>query len=158
MRELILAYQGEMALKGLNRATFESILGKTMRRRLKSLGDFKVYKAQSTMYAEPQDATAAAHMDEAFERVKKIFGIAAVSRAAVCDKTFDSISATAVEYLRGVLSGAATFKVSAKRSDKAFPLNSMEIGRELGGVLLAGIIMGLASAGLLGALSGLFAV
>ena len=35
MRELILAYQGEMALKGLNRATFESILVKTMRRRLK---------------------------------------------------------------------------------------------------------------------------
>ena len=51
MRELILAYQGEMALKGLNRATFESILVKTMRRRLKSLGDFRVYKAQSTMYA-----------------------------------------------------------------------------------------------------------
>ena len=49
MRELILAYQGEMALKGLNRATFESILVKTMRRRLKSLGDFRVYKAQSTM-------------------------------------------------------------------------------------------------------------
>ena len=137
MRELILAYQGEMALKGLNRATFESILVKTMRRRLKSLGDFRVYKAQSTMYAEPQDDAAAAHMDEAFERVKKIFGIAAVSRAAVCDKTFASISATAVEYLRGALSGAATFKVSAKRSDKAFPLNSMEIGRELGGVLLA---------------------
>ena len=83
MRELILAYQGEMALKGLNRATFESILVKTMRRRLKSLGDFRVYKAQSTMYAEPQDDAAAAHMDEAFERVKKIFGIAAVSRAAV---------------------------------------------------------------------------
>ena len=71
MRELILAYQGEMALKGLNRATFESILVKTMRRRLKSLGDFRVYKAQSTMYAEPQDDAAAAHMDEAFERVKK---------------------------------------------------------------------------------------
>ena len=51
------------------------------------------------MYAEPQDDAAAAHMDEAFERVKKIFGIAAVSRAAVCDKTFASISATAVEYL-----------------------------------------------------------
>ena len=67
-----------------------------MRRRLKSLGDFRVYKAQSTMYAEPQDDAAAAHMDEAFERVKKIFGIAAVSRAAVCEKTFASISATAV--------------------------------------------------------------
>ena len=51
MDEIILAYQGEMALKGLNRATFESILLKTMRRRLRSLGEFRVYKAQSTMYA-----------------------------------------------------------------------------------------------------------
>ena len=42
-----------------------------------------------------------------------------------------------IKHLRGVLSSAATFKVSAKRSDKAFPLNSMEIGRELGGVLMA---------------------
>ena len=115
MRELILAYQGEMALKGLNRATFESILVKTMRRRLKSLGDFRVYKAQSTMYAEPQDDAAAAHMDEAFERVKKIFGIAAVSRAAVCDKTFDSISATAVEYLRGALEQEAL--IAGEESD-----------------------------------------
>ena len=53
MKEIILAYQGEMSLKGLNRATFESVLLKTMRRRLKSLGNFKIYKAQSTMYAEP---------------------------------------------------------------------------------------------------------
>ena len=53
MKELIMAYQGEMALKGLNRSTFESVLLKTMRRRLKRLGKFNVYKAQSTMYAEP---------------------------------------------------------------------------------------------------------
>ena len=29
MKEIILAYQGEMSLKGLNRATFESVLLKT---------------------------------------------------------------------------------------------------------------------------------
>ena len=49
MREIILANQGEMALKGLNRATFESVLMKTMRRRLSTVGEFKVYRAQSTM-------------------------------------------------------------------------------------------------------------
>ena len=134
MKELILAYQGEMALKGLNRATFESILMKTMRRRLGSLGEFKVYKAQSTLYAEPLDE--AADMDEAFSRVQKIFGIAAVSRAAVCEKNFDAIARTAAAYLEEPLRAARTFKVSAKRSDKSFPMNSMEISRELGAVLL----------------------
>ena len=52
MRELILAYQGEMALKGLNRATFESILVKTMRRRLKSLGDRKSTRLNSSHGSE----------------------------------------------------------------------------------------------------------
>lgn len=133
MTELILAYQGEMALKGLNRATFESVLLKTMRRRLASVGKFKIYKAQSTMYAEPQEPV---DMDDALERVQKIFGIATVSRAAICDKDFDKICDVAKTYLKDVLTAAKTFKVSAKRSDKRFPLNSMEIGRELGAVLL----------------------
>ena len=135
MKELILAYQGEMALKGLNRATFESVLLKTMRRRLAAAGEFRVYKAQSTMYAEPLDD--GADMDLAFENVSKIFGIASLARAAVCEKDMRSIGDTAVEYLRDTLRAARTFKVSAKRSDKSFALNSMELARELGAVLLA---------------------
>lgn len=134
MKEILLAYQGEMSLKGLNRATFESVLLKTMRRRLKSLGEFRIYKAQSTMYAEPGEGV---DVDAAEERLSKIFGIAALSRAAVCPKEYEAIRRTAVEYLRGPLAAARTFKVSAKRSDKAFPMNSMELARELGGALLA---------------------
>ena len=129
MKEIILAYQGEMSLKGLNRATFESVLLKTMRRRLKSLGNFKIYKAQSTMYAEPAGDE---DIDAAEERIGKIFGIAAISRAAVCPKDFAVIADTAKEYLCGALRAAKTFKVSAKRSDKTFPMDSMEIARELG--------------------------
>ena len=110
MKEIILAYQGEMALKGLNRATFESVLLKTMRRRLKSLGNFKIYKAQSTMYAEPADGV---DIDEAESRIGKIFGIATISRAAVCPKDFSVIAHTAQEYLHDTLLGAKTFKVSA---------------------------------------------
>lgn len=134
MKEILLAYQGEMSLKGLNRAAFESVLLKTMRRRLKSLGEFKIYKAQSTMYAEPGEGV---DVDAAEERLSKIFGIAALSRAAVCPKEFEAIRETAVAYLREPLAAARTFKVSAKRSDKAFPMNSMELARELGGALLA---------------------
>ncbi len=134
MQEIILAYQGEMALKGLNKATFESALLKTMRRRLKSLGEFKIYKAQSTMYAQPMSAEE--DMDKAFERISKIFGIANISRAAVCEKDFGIITKTAKEYLKNELENAKTFKVSAKRSDKTFAMDSMEIARELGGEIL----------------------
>ena len=57
-------------------------------------------------------------------------------RALVCEKRFDSVAERAPEYLEEVLSGARTFKVEAKRSDKAFPMKSPEICRELGGILL----------------------
>ena len=52
-KELILAKYGEMALKGLNRGTFEDILMKNLRRRLKKFGAFKLNRAQSTIYMEP---------------------------------------------------------------------------------------------------------
>ncbi len=134
MQEIILAYQGEMALKGLNKATFESVLLKNMRRRLKGVGEFKVYKAQSTMYAEPLSEHE--DMNEAFLRMSKIFGIATLSRAAICDKDFVQICNTAKTYLKDELQNARTFKVSAKRSDKTFEMDSMQIARELGAEIL----------------------
>lgn len=133
MKEIILAYQGEMSLKGLNRGTFENVLLKTIRRRLKSLGACKIYLAQSTIYVEPGEGV---DPDEVQQRVAKIFGIAALSRAAVCEKDFAAICETAKSYLCDTLRAAKTFKVSAKRSDKTFPMDSMQIARELGGVLL----------------------
>ena len=45
MREIIMAYQGEMALKGLNKSTFEAVLMKSMRYRLQHHGNWKVYRA-----------------------------------------------------------------------------------------------------------------
>ncbi len=134
MNELIMAYQGEMALKGQNRKTFEAVLMTTMRRRLRNFGTFKVYKAQSTLYAQPQNTEA--DTQGAYEDVQKIFGLAAVSRAAICEKDFDVICKTAESYLKEELYNAKTFKVEARRADKTFPLNSMEIAAQLGGYLL----------------------
>ena len=133
-KELILAKYGEMALKGLNRGTFEDILMKNLRRRLKKFGVFKLTRAQSTIYMEPMSEDI--DLDEVLEHLQCVFGIAALCRACVCEKTMGDISAKAVPYLDEVLSGANTFKVEAKRADKAFPLKSPEICAELGGVLL----------------------
>ena len=134
MKELILAKYGEIALKGLNRNTFEDILMKNIRRRLRSVGAFQYSRAQSTIYITPKEEDI--DLEEAMDRLKTIFGIAALSRACICEKDFADISKIAPEYLEGTLSCARTFKVEAKRSDKAFPMKSPELCAELGGVLL----------------------
>lgn len=133
MKEIILIKNGELALKGLNRRTFEDILVKNMRRRLESAGKFKFTIAQSTVVAEPEDG---ADLDEAVERLGKVFGIAGFSRAAAVEKNMDVILKSAEEYLAPQLLSARTFKVEAKRSDKKFPLKSPEICAEVGGYLL----------------------
>jgi thiamine biosynthesis protein ThiI len=134
MKELILVKYGEMALKGLNKKTFEDMLIKNIKRRLKPLGRFQMTSAQSTTYITPLDEDI--DLDEVVDRVGKIFGIATLCRACVCEKDFEDICAKSYEYLDTVLSCAKTFKVNAKRSDKAFPMKSPEICAELGGKLL----------------------
>ena len=134
MKEIILAYQGEMTLKGLNRSKFEARLAKSIRYRLEDLGKFKVTQAQSTVFIEPREDDL--DMDEAFRRISKIFGIVKMSRAACCSKDFDEICATAEAYLGETLRGIRTFKVEAKRADKTFPMKSPELCRELGAYLL----------------------
>ncbi len=133
MKEIILIKNGELALKGLNRRTFEDMLIKNMRRRLEPAGKFKFTVAQSTIVAEPEDG---ADIEEAVERMEKIFGIAGFSRAAAVEKDMETILRSAEEYLAPLLLTARTFKVEAKRADKKFPLKSPEICAETGGYLL----------------------
>ena len=134
MKELILLKCGELALKGLNRHTFEDALVKNCRRRIESLGTFEFYKAQSAIYIEPRGTDI--DLDEAVERLTRVFGVAALTRSAVVEKNFDAIRAQAPGYLAGALETANTFKVEAKRSDKSFPMKSPELCTELGAVLL----------------------
>lgn len=133
MKEIILAKYGEIALKGDNRMTFESILVKNIKRRLKKLGSFDISFRQSTVYIEPLDD---ADVDEAVESVKKVFGISAIQRCAVFPKDFEVVVENLKEYLDEALSDASTFKVEAKRSDKSFPMNSPEIQQKLGDAVL----------------------
>ena len=134
MQEVILVKLGEIVLKGLNRRTFEDRLLKNIRRRIARAGNFEVYSMQSTIYIEPKDEDA--DIDEAEERISKIFGVIGYARACVCEKDMDAITKMAPEYLNDTLAGFKTFKVESKRADKKFPLGSMEISREVGAALL----------------------
>lgn len=131
---MILLKEGEIALKGLNRHTFEDAFIRNLRHRLSSLGNFEYSRSQSMIYCRPLDD--GIDMDEAMSRASKVFGAAAVCRAGICGKDFEEICSFAAEYCGGELSEAKTFKVTAKRSDKSFPMNSPAICAELGGRLM----------------------
>ncbi len=133
MNEIILLKLGEVVLKGLNRHTFEDKLMSNIRRRLQHCGKFHVYSKQSTIYVEPQED--ACDMDAAYAACKQIFGVISVTRAKPCEKDKDAILACAKAYLDEQLRGAKSFKVETKRSDKKFPMNSMEISQYVGGLL-----------------------
>ena len=134
IKEILLCKYGEIVLKGANRKYFEDMLCKEMKKRAKAYGSFDIYRAQSTIYIEPLDDMA--DVDGMFIAASKVFGIVAISRAAVCEKSMEDISRVAAEYIPAFLEGKRTFKVEAKRSDKSFALDSMEISREIGGVIL----------------------
>ncbi len=134
MKEIILIKNGELALKGLNRSTFEDVLIKNIRRRLSAIGEFEIKKSQSTITIEPISENV--NMQQAVEILSKVFGIAGLSRAAAAQKDMDDILKVAETYLEDLLLEVKTFKVEARRSDKKFPLKSPEICNEVGGHLL----------------------
>ena len=133
-QEIILIKNGELALKGLNRRTFEEALMHNLRYRLRRAGDFLVRCAQSTIYIEPKNEDA--DLEEACDCVSRVFGISGFSRARVAPKELSTIQQAAGEYLAPRLERCCTFKVESKRSDKRFPLTSPEISREVGHALL----------------------
>ena len=133
MTELFLLKLGEIVLKGQNRRVFEDKLKFNTRRRLAGFGQFKVYITQSTLYVEP--LTDDCDLDGAWEACGTIFGVAMMCRCRACEKNVDAIFKACVDYLGDELSAAKSFKVESKRSDKRFPLNSIQISQEIGGRL-----------------------
>ena len=133
MHEIILCKLGEIVLKGLNRHSFEMKLMSNIRRRTQRYGKFKIYSRQSTIYVEPVEETC--NLDAAYDACKKVFGIIAIARAVPCAKEKEAIFATAKEYLGPALLAAKSFKVESKRSDKSFPMGSIQLSQWVGGAL-----------------------
>ncbi len=133
MKEIILAKCGELVLKGLNRISFEKTLIKNIKDSISSYGDFNISIVQSTIYISSDDDF---DIDTVYDKVKRIFGIASLCKAAVCEKNMDAIRETVLHYCADTLNECNTFKVAAKRSDKRFELKSPDICREIGGFIL----------------------
>ena len=133
MKEIFLLKLGEIVLKGANKRQFESKLRQNVRRRMKAYGNFDVYLMQSTLYVEPMDEEC--DVDGAWEACHSIFGVVSLCRCRACEKNVDAIFEAVESYLGDDLDCAKSFKVESKRSDKRFPLNSIQLSQEIGGRL-----------------------
>ena len=133
MKEIFLLKLGEIVLKGANKRQFENRLRQNVRRRMKAYGNFDVYIMQSTVYVEPMDDEC--DVDGAWEACASIFGVVSLCRCRPCEKDLDAIFETIEAYLGDDLDCAKSFKVESKRSDKRFPLKSIQISQEIGGRL-----------------------
>ena len=131
--EIFLLKLGEIVLKGLNRRRFEDKLTANVTRRLHRYGRFRVYSRQSTVYVEPLEESC--DLENAWLALQTIFGIVGLSRAKACPKDKDAFFACADEYLHDRLMAAKSFKVESKRSDKTFPMTSIELSQYVGGLL-----------------------
>ena len=132
MKEITLIKYGEIILKGGNRPRFEKVLIQNIANTIRNIAETRITIAQATIYVEVEDAD---KIDVVCERLKKVFGIVTIVRARVCEKTVEAIEAAALEYCRDDLQPGKKFKVEAKRSDKHFPLNSVQLSMEVGGFL-----------------------
>ena len=135
MKEILLCKYGEILLKGANKKYFEDVLMRELRIRARRYGNFDVYRSQSTIYIEPKDDDC--DIDGMLESAQCVFGIVSIGRSAMCEKSMDAIRALARSYIPAFLEGKKTFKVEGRRSDKSFPLGSIEISREVGGEILS---------------------
>ena len=131
MNEIFLMKLGEIVLKGANKRQFENKLRQNVRRRMKPYGNFDVYIMQSTVYIQPMDEEA--DVEGAWEACHSIFGVVSLCRCRPCEKNLDAIFEAVENYLGDDLDCAESFKVESKRSDKRFPLTSIQLSQEIGG-------------------------
>ncbi len=135
---MFLLKYGEIGVKGKNRYRFEDALVGQVRRSLQSVdGEFKVYKSFGRIYV---DCLGDYDYDDAVEHLTKVFGLVGICPVIrIPDEgDFDALAAQVVDYIgQAYPKKDFTFKVEARRSNKAYPKNSMEIGADLGGAILA---------------------
>ncbi len=126
---------GEIALKGMNKPYFERVLLERIKKNLKKYEGVEARRQEGLIFVK---TPAKYDIDEVIRDISKVFGVASVSHAAEAESDLDVIYEAAGEYMMDLMQSRKieTFKVEAKRADKAFPVESPEIAKRVGGAVL----------------------
>ena len=127
---------GEIGIKGKNRYMFEDALVRQIRYALRGVdGQFLVHKCHGRVYV---DCEGEYDYEDTVESLKKVFGIVGVCpvvRVKVAE--IGQLKKDVVSYMEEMYPDRnLTFKVEARRANKRYPMNSMEINCELGEAIL----------------------
>ena len=126
-RLILVKYASEIFLKGGNRGKFEKKLRENIKIKLAEL-DAKIISDQGRYFIEAEN------VEEAADRVRRVFGVAEVCIVSVVERDMDAIKEEALRKV--VEANPKTFKIDTNRANKVFPLNSLETSREIGGYVL----------------------
>ena len=133
MKKMILIKYGELTTKKANRNLFINILYQNIREMLKKY-DVKIIKNRVRMFIEVNDDN---YFDDVLNILKKIFGIHSIVVCYQVNTNIDNIKNNVLEIAKDL--SFNTFKVETKRSDKNFPIKSMEFNNIIGGLLLKNV-------------------
>jgi tRNA uracil 4-sulfurtransferase len=126
MTSVVVHYQ-EIALKGRNRPWFISKLARQIRRATR---DLEVQEVRSLMGRLEVVLGPHTSWESVRDRLSHVFGIANFSKAGRTAADLEELAAAIISDLQDTRAG--TFRISARRADKRFPLPSPEIERQLG--------------------------
>ena len=127
MQSIVVHYQ-EIALKGQNRPWFVARLVRSLR---DATADLDVRAVRALMGRIEIVLGPGTPWEDARERISRVFGVGNFAKAGRAPLDVNAIAAAILSDLGGV--NPATFRVSARRADKRFPLTSPQIEREVGG-------------------------
>ncbi len=128
MDKLILIKYGELTTKKDNRKFFIKELVNNIR---KKIDDIEIEYSLDRMYIKSNN------IDDTISKLKEVFGIYSIIECYKVNTNIDEIKDTILNLLKN--KNFKTFKVVTKRSDKSFPISSMEFSSKIGGIILKNI-------------------
>ncbi|NHC42188.1 tRNA 4-thiouridine(8) synthase ThiI [Bacillus sp. MM2020_1] len=133
--ERILIRYGEISTKGRNRNQFVEKLRKSVRIALAPFPNIKVEASRDRMYVLLNGE----NCEEVIGKLKSIFGIQSFSPAIKVKRDIEVLKQSSLEIVRSLFKEGQTFKITPKRSDKTFELDTDGINHTIGGHLLKNI-------------------
>ncbi|MFL6563141.1 MAG: tRNA sulfurtransferase, partial [Bacillus sp. (in: firmicutes)] len=128
----ILIRYGEISTKGRNRNQFVEKLRKSVKIALAPFPKIKVEANRDRMYVLLNGESSEAIIG----KLKNIFGIQSFSPAIKLERDIEVLKQTSLDMMRSLYKKGQTFKITPKRSDKTFKLDTDGINHTIGGHLL----------------------
>ena len=131
LRSVVLVHYHELGLKRGNRPLFLRHLARNVRRAISDLGEANLRQVSGRLLIELDEHPDAAAVRD---RVRRVCGVASAALAFRVVSTVEAMKAAVAELVEG--RHFASFRISARRAFKTYPLTSVEINRQLGAFVL----------------------